>query len=134
LLPVGEGKSAAFEVKEVEAIGGRAFEITSADHRDLILLRGARSQRVETVRLASDFNWSWARFAVGGTDELRELLVLDGQRIELDGKEMLTSARRIEYLVAGRNDDNFRIETGEGNLKSEIWNLELENPCVELTA
>src|SRR6185312_2734047 len=42
LLPVGEGKSAKFEVKEVEAIGGRAFEITSGDHRDLILLRAAR--------------------------------------------------------------------------------------------
>jgi hypothetical protein len=126
LLPVSEGKAAKFEVKEVEAIGGRAFEITSADHRDLILLRGARSRRVETVRVASDFDLSWARFAVGGTEELLELLVLNGQRIELDGKEMLTSDRRIEYLVAGRNDDNFRIETGEGSmhLRFPIGNLE----------
>jgi glycosyltransferase involved in cell wall biosynthesis len=137
LLPVGAGKSAKFEVTEVEAIGGRAIEITSADHRDLILLRAARSQRVETVRLATDFDWSWARFAVGGNEELLELLLLDGQRIELDGKELLTSAKRIEYLVADRKDDNFRIETGSSgqlNLKSGIWNLESEKACVELTA
>ena len=134
LLPVGEVKAAKFEVKEVEAVGGRAFEIASADHRDLILLRRARSRRVETVRVASDFDLSWARFAVAGNEQLLELLVLDGQRIELDGKEMVTSDKRIEYLVAGRNNDNFRIETGEGNLKSGIWNLECENACVELTA
>jgi glycosyltransferase involved in cell wall biosynthesis len=126
LLPVGNEMPAKFEVREVEAIGGRAFEITSADHRDLFLLRAARSRRVETVRLASDFDLSWARFAAAANGELLELLVLDGQRIELDGKELLTSGRRVEYLVAGRSGDSFRVETGEGlmHLSFPIGNLE----------
>lgn len=140
LLPDADATSSKFEVKEVEAIGGRAFEITSGNHRDLILLRHALSSRVESVRLASDFNLSWARFATSGAGELLELLVMDGHRIELDGKEMLTSANTIEYLVASRIGDRFRIETSEGlmHLSFPIGNLEQQladkRTCVELTA
>jgi hypothetical protein len=139
LLPGTGETSSKFEVKEVEAIGGRAFEITSAKHRDFVVLRNAGSPRVETVRLASDFSMSWARFAATEAGELLELLVMDGRRIELDGREMLTSANTIDYLVASRSGEQFRIETSEGlmHLSFPIGNLEQRfadnRTCVELT-
>jgi glycosyltransferase involved in cell wall biosynthesis len=117
LLPNAGGDSATFQVQEVEAIGGRAFEITSGDYCDLLMLRNSRSQRVETVRLVSDFNLSWTRFHKGEVDgELFELLVMDGQHFTLDGKEILRSAKRVNYLVASRSGDRFRVETSEAQV------------------
>ncbi|MGH9932736.1 MAG: heparinase II/III family protein [Pyrinomonadaceae bacterium] len=115
LLPNPGGNVAKFQVKEVEAIGGRAFEITYLEHCDLIVLRDPRSQRVETVRLVSDFNLSWARFHRGEVEgELLELLVMDGQCVELDRKAILRSAKHVKYLVASRVGDRFRVETRAG--------------------
>jgi hypothetical protein len=108
-----------FEVKEVEAIGGRAFEIGGRDYCDLIVLKDSGSAHVETVRLVSDFDWAWARFGhnnVAGDLDLLELLVIDGQRLELDGKEIVKSGKRIKYLAASRVGDRFRVETNEGLL------------------
>jgi glycosyltransferase involved in cell wall biosynthesis len=119
LMSPAPGAELKFEVREVEAIGGRAFEITTPDHRDLIVLKDSRSERVETVRLLSDFNWSWARFPNGSEEknqELLELLVMDGRRLELDGKEIVKSAKQVNYLVASRIGDRFRVETSEGLL------------------
>ncbi|HEV7797514.1 MAG TPA: glycosyltransferase [Pyrinomonadaceae bacterium] len=118
LLPSHEEKS-QFQVREVEAIGGRAFEITSPDHSDLIVLKYSRSERVETVRMVSDFNWNWARFPSGRNQmnqELFELLVIDGRRLELDGKEIVKSAKQVSHLMASRVGDRFRVETSEGLL------------------
>ena len=139
LLP-SLAEKATFEVREVEAIGGRAYEIRGNDHCDLLVLKDSRSERVETVRLVSDFNWTWARFP--GSDmsvdpELLELLVIDGQRLELDGKEIVKSGKRVNYLMASRAGDRFRVETNEGlldlsfpigdlALKSQISNLRSE--------
>jgi hypothetical protein len=116
LLP-SAGEKSEFQVREVEAIGGRAFEITSADHCDLVVLKDSRRERVETVRLVSDFNWSWARFSNGNEQgELLELLVMDGRRLELDGNEIVKSGKRVNYLLASRVGDRFRVETSEGLL------------------
>ena len=117
LLPNAGGNSTKFQVKEVEAIGGRAFEITSGDYCDLLMLRNSQSQLVETVRLVSDFNLSWTRFHKGEVDgELFELLVMNGQHLTLDGKEILRSAKRVNYLVASRSGDRFRVESSEGQV------------------
>jgi glycosyltransferase involved in cell wall biosynthesis len=128
LLPNSGKNSATFAVREVEAIGGRAFEITSANYCDLILLRAAQSVRVETVRLASDFNLSWMRFPRDEAEgELLELLVLDGQSVALDGQEVLKLAKRVPYLVASRVGDRFRVETSEGlvDLNLPVSDLEV---------
>jgi glycosyltransferase involved in cell wall biosynthesis len=120
LLPNAGGNSTKFQVKEVEAIGGRAFEMKRDEYCDLLMLRHARAERVETVRLASDFNLSWARFrngeAQGEALELLEMVVIEGQHVELDGKQILKSAKRVQYLVAARVGDRFRVETNEGLL------------------
>jgi hypothetical protein len=106
--------SSKFEVKEVEAIGGRAFQISSEKYCDLVMLRDVRSPRVETVRMASDCNWTWARFASDGDQELTELLVIDGRRIDLDGKKILSSEKTIGHLVASREGERFRVDTSDG--------------------
>lgn|GEM_PF-57987 len=127
LLPNPGGNAREFQVREVEAIGGRAFEIRSDEHCDLLMLRDAKSPRVETVRMASDCNLSWARFRTGNVEgELLELLVMDGKHIELDGEAILRSEQRVQYLVASRYGDSFRVETSEGlmDLRFPIGNLE----------
>jgi hypothetical protein len=122
LLPTSGRASSKFEVREVEAIGGRAFEIIKDGYSDLVMMRDPRAGRVETVRMISDFSWIWARFLKGRSDstdeagELAELLVMDGKRLELDGKEILKSGRRVDYLLASRAGDRFHVETSEGRL------------------
>lgn len=129
LLIPNAGKGAAkFEVKEVEVIGGRAFEIVAEKHRDLVMLRDLRgSRQVETVRLVSDFDWTWTRFSQNGRDAPEELLGLDGQRLELDGEEILKSAKPISYLMASRLGNKFRLETDEGALDISLPIGDLES-------
>src|SRR6185436_1055912 len=134
LLPNSGQISTRFQVREVEAIGGRAFEIISADHCDLILLRDSHGKRVETVRLVSDFNLSWARFRNDRSEvpeELLELVVLDGQSVGLDGKEILRSAKLVQYLVASRVGERFRVETSAGlmDLSLPIGEMEVRKPA-----
>ncbi|HEY8187910.1 MAG TPA: heparinase II/III family protein [Pyrinomonadaceae bacterium] len=132
LLPSPGGILSKFEVRELEAIGGLAFEIVKDEHSDLVMIRDPHVDRVETVRMVSDSDWTWARFLKVRSDsrdevgELLELLVLGGQRLELNGKEILKSAKRVDYLVASRTGDRFQVETSEGrlNLSFPIWNLE----------
>jgi glycosyltransferase involved in cell wall biosynthesis len=114
LMPTSGRMSANWQVKEVEAIGGRAFQLSNNDFCDLVLLRDEQSARVETVRMASDCNLSWARFSVHGNQELAELLVMDGRRVDLDGKKILSSQEKISYLVASRTGERFRVETSDG--------------------
>lgn len=96
-------------VCEVEAIGGRAFEVIGESAYDIVMIK--TGERVEMSRLASDFEWTWARFADEAATVPEELVLLGGQRLELEGKEVLRSGRRINYLVASRVGDQFRIET-----------------------
>ena len=103
-------------VRKVEAIGGKAFEIRKRDHRDLILVKDAAARRIQTVHLVSDFNYTWARFPLRATELPEELLVLDGRTLELNGKEILTSANPINYLVASRLGNKFRLQTSDGSL------------------
>jgi glycosyltransferase involved in cell wall biosynthesis len=132
LVPSSVGKSANWVVKEVEAIGGRAFQILNDDYCDLVLLRNQQSARVETVRMTSDCNLSWARFSVHGNQKLAELLVIDGRRIDLDGKKILSSQQRIGHLVASRIGERFRVETSEGLMDLDFPIGDLEHQVNEV--
>ena len=99
-------------VSQVETIGGRAFEVISETAVDLVMIRDG--QRIETARMASDFDWTWARFSSAGASVPEELVLIGGQTLELEGREVLKSERRINYLVATRVGDRFRLETDEG--------------------
>lgn len=129
LLPLAVGAS-EFEVREVEAIGGRAIEIISEDHRDFIMLRDEERSVIETVRFISDFSWTWARFNRRDdqtAETLMELVVMEGQSLQVDGKETLKSARPIQYVVATRVGDHFRLETPDGAIDMSLPVHDLES-------
>jgi len=109
---------AAKGVCEIEAIGGRAFEVVGESGYDIVMMK--TGERVEMARLASDFEWTWARFADEGANVPDELVLVGGRRLELEGKEVLRSERRINYLVASRRGSHFRIETDEGVLELSL--------------
>jgi hypothetical protein len=117
LLPQPTSRSPGLGVKEVEAIGGRAFEFFDENVVDLVMI--CDGHRVETARLTSDFEWTWARFSRENNIP-EELVLIGGSRLELEGREILSSARRIDYLVASRVGEQFRVETDD-----EILHLRL---------
>jgi hypothetical protein len=125
LLP-RESDSQPFEVREVEAIGGRAFHVSNGVADDFLLFRGSQSEKVETVKLVSDFEITWARFHQSGSHELSELVLINGGQLELENKCIVKSETRIDFLTATRSGDRFRVETGEGSLDLNfpIANLE----------
>jgi len=60
LLP--QAGAAKYSVREVDATGGRAFEVTHAGGVDIVMILAAGSPQVETARLKSDAAWTWGRF------------------------------------------------------------------------
>jgi hypothetical protein len=126
LLPAG-AKLSQVRVSEIESIGGRAFEVISETAVDLVMIRDG--QRVETTRMGSDFDWTWARFSSAGASIPEELVLIGGQTLELEGHEILKSRSRLSYLAASRKGDSeFRISDygfRNGEPKAEI---EIRNP------
>ena len=88
-------------------------------------------QRVETARMASDFEWTWARFSGAGASVPEELVLIGGQTLELEAHEILRSRRRLSHLAARRKGEGeFRISdcefrNGDGDPRAEI---EFRNP------
>jgi Heparinase II/III-like protein len=105
-----------YSVREIEAVGGRAFELKGAagGARDLVLMRASGAHSVETARAASGFEWTWLRFD-GDEAEPRELIAVGGGSLHLDGREVLRSPSRINYFVARRGaGDELVFETDAG--------------------
>jgi hypothetical protein len=131
LLPTEGLSGQRATMREVEAIGGRAFEIVKDNYRDVVLLRDPHARRIQTLHLVSDFKWTWVRFSLGSSELPEELLVLDGHSLELDGKEILTSSRPINHLVASREGNKFRLATSEGHLDFAFPIVDLDSFLVE---
>jgi len=112
LIPraVGEGRAAAPEVREIKAEGGKAFEFIKGDVRDLVLLTTAVGPIVEAMEVSSDFQWTWLRFE-RDTVELKEMVLLGGQHLAIDGRKVFESAERAGYVVARRFGRELRVET-----------------------
>jgi hypothetical protein len=58
---------------------------------------------------ASDFTWTWARFQRDGV--LQELLLLDGRRFLLDGREIVRSDTHVPFVHARRVGAELHVET-----------------------
>jgi len=106
LLP----SSTAPLAKEIEANGGRAFEIQFGNKHDVLMLKNSPG-RIETGRLASDFAVTWARFDTEHASSPEELILIDGQTVELDGHVFLRSPKRMSFLSASRIGDRYQVET-----------------------
>lgn len=113
MIPSSGDQISEHSVQEVEAIGGRAFEISGDKAFDIVMI--GNGTRVEMSRLASDFEWAWVRFSVGRLVP-DEFVLVGGHKLELEGREILRSARRINYLVATRTQDKFHLKTDDGVL------------------
>lgn len=135
LLPETAGSYVRPVVREIEAIDGRGFEINQENKHDVLLLPGIRqgvfgdaevSLRVETARMASDFQVTWVRFANEHARMPDEVILIGGHQFELEGRKILNSRRQISYLVATRVGEQYRVETEDGVL--DLSSLTIGDP------
>jgi Heparinase II/III-like protein/Heparinase II/III N-terminus len=131
LLPEVAGVGSEPKVREIEALDGRAFEINIGGKHDVLMLRGVLQERaagrIETAQFASDFDVTWARFDSASPRTPEEFILIGGQTLTLEGRDLLKSTRRINYLVASRVGDRFRLETDEGVLEMALPVADLES-------
>jgi hypothetical protein len=119
LIPRGAASKEEARVRQIEATGGRAFEVHGDGTRDVLLIRQGQAGQVhmtEAARLASDFELAWVRFS-SETGALEELLLLGGvagaggHRFSLDGQEIFQTRSRTSYVCARREGEQLRVET-----------------------
>jgi len=131
LLPQITGHFPKPRVREIEAIGGRAFEIASENSQDVLLIRdstsGEEEPRVATTLIASDFEWTWARFSSDRVEVPDELVLIGGHNLEVCGKVVLMSPERISHIAGFSVGDQFRWETGERT-------VEMGLPAIDFSA
>jgi hypothetical protein len=72
-------------VREIEAQEGRAFEIDIEGRHDVLLLGP-----VETARFVSDFEVAWVRFSHENPRVPDDVVVINGHKIEFEGRELAT--------------------------------------------
>jgi hypothetical protein len=135
MVPERLGSTFRPVVREIEALNGRAFEVNSEEKHDVLLLRrgwGLENGPIETPRFVSDFDVTWVRFADERARSPEELVLIDGETVELDGRILLKSTRTIDYLVASSLGDRFRVETNEGELEISLPVLNLESLFADL--
>jgi hypothetical protein len=123
-------KSSRRNIRDVEAIGGHAFEISDEAFHDILLVKD--NARAEMSRLASDFEWTWARYASEDATVPDQLVLIGGHWLEIGGREVLRSRRRIDYLVASRDGDQYQIETDDGVLRLQLPVADLESVYKEV--
>jgi hypothetical protein len=116
LLPWEKGKR--WQVREIEVVGGRAFEVANDKWLDIVMIR--TQEKAETARVSSDFEWSWTRFLRSDETSLVEAVLLGGKTFALDGRLLFSTNNRLDYVLASRAGEEFRIETNEGKLNSSF--------------
>jgi hypothetical protein len=134
LLPQTTGAHPRPSVREIEAVAGRAFEIKIGEKHDVLLIHDASEMAslVETGRLASDFDLTWARF---GNEQARlpeELVLIGGQMLEFEGREILQSKERISYLSMSTHGDQVRRESQYGVVDLRLPVSDLESLFADL--
>jgi len=106
-------------VREIEASSGQAFQLRSDEASDEVLI--GDDGMITTARLASDFRWTWARYAqrgAGQTALLDEFVLIDGASFSFAGEEIVRAAQHINYLAARRVGDELHVKT---NADAELF-------------
>ena len=107
-----------WRVGEIEAIGGQAFEVANQNWLDIVMIR--TGQQIETVRLASDFEWTWARFSQADKSILEELVLINGRTLQLEGHQVLQAGQHLKYVTARRVDGQFQVDTDKGAFDCQL--------------
>jgi hypothetical protein len=102
---------ARWSVRAIEAVGGRAFELSNENWLDLVMIRD--NEKVETAQFASDFEWTWARFARTEGTIPEEVVLINGQNLLFKGRRLLQGPQHTRYSCLRRMQDKFRVE-GDG--------------------
>jgi len=108
-------KGLRWSVRAIEAVGGQAFELTNEKWLDLVMIR--EHEKVETAQFASDFSWTWARFDRTAGTLPEEVVLLSGQKLLFEGRELLSAPEPMSYSYLRRVDDKFRVEGDGTNLE-----------------
>jgi hypothetical protein len=127
ILPEATGAHTKPVVREIEATGGRAFEINHDGKHDVLLLRAKPDHfadwlevellpRVETARISSDFDLSWTRFSSEQARNPDELVLLDGSYFEVEERKILDLRSGQSYVVTRRIDDLYYVESEDGEV------------------
>lgn len=98
---------ARVSVREIEAIGGQAFELRDQETLDILLV--CNGKLVETNLISTDFTLTWVRFA-DDEETLEELVLIDGRFVGFSGHDILSLPEQVNYVVARRNGDKLLIE------------------------
>ncbi|PYS46488.1 MAG: hypothetical protein DMF68_19005 [Acidobacteria bacterium] len=106
LIPGGE-RASEIDVREMKVMDARAFEIRIGDRRDFVITGGKRF--IEVAHVLTDFEWTWAR-TIAGSDEIEELILLNGNRLSLYGDEIINAVSRVEYAHVQLRDDKWSVE------------------------
>ena len=111
-------------MNEIEAIGGRAFEVANENWLDIVMIRDR--ERVETARLASDFEWTWARFSRDNPSVPEELVLVGGKTLQFQDHQVLQAGQPINYLAARRVDGQFQVDTDKGKFDCQLLIADFE--------
>ena len=100
-----------WQVRETEATGGRAFEVSHGDSTDVIMIRAG--EEVETARFTSNFEWTWVRFS--GTDDFTpdEAVLINGSNLSKEGEVVFAHEDPLKFLVAVRDGNKYRVDRVE---------------------
>src|SRR5262249_40936472 len=107
-----------WHVRGIEAIGGQAFEVANENWLDIVMIR--TGERIETARLASDFECTWARFSRADTSILEELVLISGKALQIEGRQVPQAGQRLKYVTARRDDGQFQVDTDKGAFDCQL--------------
>ena len=124
--------AARYSVREIEAIGGKAFEVSHSDGFDIVMIRSDKCSVVETARLASDFEFTWVRFSAEESLP-QEFVLIGGQSLNFAGSEFFRWKKRIQYSSGYSLGETFHVVTPDGKFDLSLPMSDCESNVVKLS-
>jgi hypothetical protein len=122
LLP--RGAQSRWRVREIEAIGGQAFEVVNENWLDIVMIRDR--ERIETARLAADFEWTWVRFSRNNPTIPEEFVLIGGRNLQFQNHQVLQTSQPINYLAARRVEGQLQVDTDDGDFDCQLLIADFE--------
>jgi hypothetical protein len=98
-------------VRSVETARGQALRIRTAENEDVLLVADERGGCVEDIQ--TDARWMWLR-RDPASEEVRELILIDGQRVVINGDVLCDWSRRERWLHARRVATGWLVQSDNG--------------------